>query len=210
MKHYFLLIIVLFIFSCNLFAQKKLLKEYDVDNIHTLYIDSNDIFQIKLETSQTDKIIMYTQIDGETYENTLLHTETIEGILKITTGHTPDFIPFNDKLSAHKILSIVLEITLPEGLNLDVYSTLASVNAQGDYNQIRINLGRGGCHLSDFRFRESLLINTISGNIELETKNAEVHAQSRNGSVVIPKRMTGIKTINLQSIDGDITVIDSQ
>lgn len=207
---YHSLFILLLVFSGNLLAQKKLFKEYDVGNTHTLFIESDDIFQIKLSTAQTNKITIYTQIEGETFESTLLHTEIVEGVLKITTGRTPDFVPFNDKLSAHKVLSVVVEIILPEGLALDVYSTLASVEAQGDYNQVRINLGRGGCHLSSFRFRESVHINTISGNIMVETKKATVLAQSRNGTVVVSEGMTGSNTMHLQSIDGNITVIKSQ
>lgn len=207
---YHSLFILLLVFSGNLLAQKKLFKEYDVGNIHTLFIESDDIFQIKLSTAQTNKITIYTQIEGETFESTLLHTEIVEGVLKITTGRTPDFVPFNDKLSAHKVLSVVVEIILPEGLALDVYSTLASVEAQGDYNQVRFNLGRGGCHLSSFRFRESVHINTISGNITVETKKTTVLAQSRNGTIVISEGMTGTNTIYLQSIDGNITVIKSQ
>jgi len=210
MKYYFFFFTLLVAFPSTTFAQKKLFKEYDVGSTHTLYIDSDEIFQIKVTTSQTDKIEIYTQIEGETFESTLLHTVLKDGTLKITTGRTPDFIPFNDKLSAHKVLSIVLDITLPEGLTLDVYSTLASVEVQGAYNQIRVNLEKGRCYLSSFRFRESVYINTISGNIDLETKNVNIDAQSRNGTVVIPKGMTGAKTLYLQSIDGDITVINSQ
>ncbi|WP_299680123.1 hypothetical protein [uncultured Dokdonia sp.] len=207
---FFFFCLLLVTFPKSLCAQKKLFKEYDVSDTHSLYIESDAIFKIKLTTSQTDKIAIYTQIDGETYESTLLHTEIVDGVLKVTTGRTPDFIPFNDKLSAHKILSIVLEITLPEGFTIDIYSTLASVEAQGNYNKIRANLGSGGCYLSGIRFRESVYINTISGNIELETKKATIQAQSRNGTIVIPKGMTGIKIVRLQSIDGDITVINSQ
>ncbi|MFC4633672.1 hypothetical protein ACFO3O_07125 [Dokdonia ponticola] len=208
MKYYSVFILFL-VFSGSLSAQKKLFKEYDARDTRTVFVESDDIFQIKFTTAQTDKITIYTQIEGETFESTLLHTEIVEGVLKITTGRTPDFVPFNDKLSAHKVLSIVIEIILPEGLSIDVYSTLASVNAQGSYDQVRINLGRGGCYLSSFRFRESVYINTISGNITVETKNSEIIAQSRNGNVVISEGMTGRDTIHLQSIDGDITVIKS-
>lgn len=209
MKYYFLFILFV-VFSGSLFAQKKLFKEYDVSDTDTVFIESDEIFQIKFTTAQTDKIAIYTQIEGETFENALLHTEIVNGVLKITTGYTPDFVPFNDKLSAHKILSIVLEVILPEGLVIDVYSTLASVYAQGNYKKARINLGRGGCYLSNFRFRESVYINTISGNIVVETTNTKILAQSRNGNIDIAKAMIGVKTMHLQSIDGDITVINSQ
>lgn len=209
MKYYSVFILFL-VFSASLSAQKRLFKAYDARDTHTVFVESDDIFQIKFTTAQTDNITIYTQIEGETFESTLLHTEIVEGVLKITTGRTPDFAPFNDKLSAHKVLSIVIEIIVPEGLSIDVYSTLASVKAQGDYDQVRVNLGRGGCHLSSFRFRESVHINTISGNITIETKNAKILAQSRNGNVVISKGITGVRTIELQTMDGDISVIKSQ
>jgi len=209
MKYYSLFILIL-VFSESMFAQKKLFKTYDAGDIHTVFVESDDIFQIKCTTAQTNTITIYTQIDGETFESTLLHSEIVDGVLKITTGRTPDFVPFNDKLSAHKVLSIVLEVILPEGLSIDVYSTLASVHAAGGYDQVRVNLGRGSCHLSSFRFRESVAINTIVGNITIETKNAKILAQSRNGNVVISKGITGVKTMELQTIEGDITVIKSQ
>jgi hypothetical protein len=209
MKHIYLFILF-FIFSGSLFGQKKLFKEYDAKGIETLFIESDEIFQIKLIASQTDKISIYTVIEGETFESSLLNTKLVEKQLKITTGRTPDFIPFNDKLSAHKILSIVLEITIPEYMTVDVYSALASVEASGNYKNVRINLDRGGCEFSNFRFRESAHINTISGNIYIETTEVQIVAQSRNGNIVIPYGMTGNHAIHLNSIHGDITVENSQ
>ncbi|MEP0266746.1 hypothetical protein [Dokdonia sp.] len=209
MKHIYLFILFL-VFSGSLFGQKKLFKEYDAKGIETLFIESDEIFQIKLTTSQTDKISIYTVIEGETFESSLLNTKRIEKQLNITTGRTPDFIPFNDKLSAHKILSIVLEITIPEYMTIDIYSALASVEASGNYKNVRINLDRGGCQFSNFSFRESAYINTISGNIHIRTTQVQIVAQSRNGNIVIPYGMTGDHAIHLKSIHGDITVENSQ
>ncbi len=207
MKHLFLSILLLSSFF--VLGQKRLLQSYDVNNIHSLYIDSDEIFQIKITSTATDQITIHTQIDGETFESSLLNTKIEEGVLYISTGYTPDFTPFNDKLSAHKILSIVLEITIPEDMNLDINSTLASMEGAGSFGNISINLGRGGCRFFDFRFRESATIHTISGPIYIETENAEITAQSRNGNVVIPVDVTGIKALHLKSIHGDITVKNS-
>ncbi len=210
MKHTYLFILLYVVFTSNLLSQKRLFKEYDAQGIESISIDSDEIFQIRLISSKTDKIRIYTIIEGETFETSLLHSKLTEDQLEITTGRTPDFVPFNDKLSAHKILSIVLEITIPEGLTIDIYSALASVELTGRYDVLRINLDRGGCQLLDFRFRESVQISTISGNIFVDTIGAKILAQSRNGNVVISNSIQGNRIMQLKSIHGDITVENSQ
>lgn len=205
----YLLLSTFLLSSFFIYGQKRLLQTYDVNDIQSLYINSDEIFQIKITSTVTDQITIRTQIEGETFESSLLNSKIEDRTLHITTGYTPDFIPFNDKLSAHKILSIVLEITLPEYMNINVNSSLASIEGIGSYGNVSINLGRGTCRLFDFRFRESATIHTISGPIYIETENAEITAQSRNGNVVIPVGVTGIKALHLKSIHGDITVKNS-
>ncbi|RMB63247.1 hypothetical protein EAX61_02305 [Dokdonia sinensis] len=196
--------------SAQLSAQKQMMQSYADSEITGVYINSNEIFEIRLTAKPVSDITVTTLIEGETFESSLLQTVVDDGILKITTGRTPDFIPFNDKLSAHKVLSIVLEITLPEGLDVDVYSTLAGVDGTGRFGQVQMNLGRGGCRLEEFRFRESGKINTLTGSITIATKTTTVTAQSRNGTVVIPKSFPTGEGLMLQSVDGDITVRKSE
>ena len=160
------LLLLVFLFPLVLFAQKRIEKTYDAQGIQTLYINSDAIFKITISAKAVDEITIYTIIDGETFESSLLHTNIVDDRLEISTGRTPDYRPFNDKLSAHKVLSIELEIVIPEHINLDIKSTLAAVNLIGVYDKLTVNLGRGGFMGSDIRFRESV-INTISGNVTL-------------------------------------------
>tara|TARA_R110002051_G_scaffold4229_5_gene22686 strand:+ start:4324 stop:4926 length:603 start_codon:yes stop_codon:yes gene_type:complete len=196
--------------ACSeILGQKMLEQSFHDENIKALYINSDEVFEIHLSTSQNDHITVGTRIDGETFESSILKTRIDNNTLKIETGRTPDFEPFNDKLSAHKVLSIVLFISLPEGLDLDIFSTLASVDAQGRFGRVQINLGRGGCRLVDFRFRESATINTLSGAIHVEVDSAEVYAQSRKGNVVIPAGFSEGYPLVLKSIHGDIILTKS-
>jgi len=187
-------------------AQKQVSKTYDAHDLTAITIDSDDIFKIEIQTEKTDQIILTTQIDGESYESTLLNTAIIDHNLQITTGKTPGFTPFNDKLSAHKVLSIVLKISLPEGIDLYINSALAAVQIAGSIGNLYCSLGRGGCELTDIRFRESINIATISGNIYIKTPPAQINAQSRNGKVVIPQDLAGNKSVTLETIYGDILV----
>ena len=208
MKHFLFVMVVFVSTVCS--AQKQLMQSYSNPEISGVYINSNEVFEIRLNAQPVSGITVTTLIEGETFESSLLQTVVEDGILKITTGRTPDFIPYNDKLSAHKVLSIVLEITVPEGLDIDIYSTLASVDGKGKFGKVQMNLGRGGCRLEEFRFRESAQINTLTGSINIATETTSVIAQSRNGVVVIPKGFPVGKDLTLQSIQGDITVRKSE
>lgn len=207
MKFHFTFLLVLFA-SC-LTAQKRQSQTYDTLEIRQLYINSNEIFKIRVSAVKTDHITVHTIIDGETYASTLLNSTIENGILKITTGKTPDYKPFNDKLSAHKVMAIELEIIVPECLNLTVYSKLASLDTYGTFGQVHIDLGRGHFIGEEFRFRESATINTISGSISLDIDKAKIVAKSRNGNLKISPDIPIGTPLNLESIHGNITVVKS-
>lgn len=199
-------LLLLILIPYCLFAQKRSEQTFDRQDIKTLLINSNAIFKISITAQPVQDISIQTITDGETYESSLLHTKIIDQRLEITTGRTPDFTPFNDKLSAHKVLSIELDITIPQDFNIDIYSTLAEVSLKGRYKELQINLGRGGLIGRDIRFRESV-INTISGNVALTTKRADVTASSRNGEVIINSNLNEGPICSVESIYGDIEVL---
>ena len=201
--------ILFMLVTMSLYAQKRLTQTYDSTAIKELYIHSNEIFKIKITTGEVREITVATIIDGETFASTMLNTSTNDGVLKITTGKTPDYIPFNDKLAAHKVLAIELEIIIPIGLDVSIYSTLASVDTYGKLGQVRIDLGRGHFKGEEFRFRESGKINTISGSIYISSNLVNVTAQSRNGKVDIPPTQAEGPLLAIKSIHGDVTVVKS-
>jgi len=201
--------LLLFLPATAAIAQKRLSQTYDATSIKELYINSNEIFEITMTAADTDQITVHTIIDGEIFASTLLNTTTANNVLNITTGKTPDYEPFNDKLSAHKVMAIELEITVPVGLDISVYSTLAGVDTHGAFGEVHIDLGRGHFKGEGFRFRESATINTISGSIHLDTDKAKVTAQSRNGTIVVSPKITMGSPLTLESIHGDITIVKS-
>lgn len=204
-----ILIILSFFTVTPLVAQKRLSQTYEAGAVNELYIKSNEIFEIRITAAPTDQITIQTVIEGETFASTLVTSRIENGILKITTGKTPDYIPFNDKLSAHKVMAIELEIVVPIGLSIWVYSTLASLDTYGELGQVRVDLGRGHFVGEKFRFRESAHINTISGNVSIEVYKATTTASSRNGSVIIASEIKAGLPLSIESIDGNISLYKS-
>lgn len=201
--------ILLLLITISTMAQKRLSQTYDASGIEELYINSNEIFQINISAIETEQITINTVIDGEVFASTLLNSVIEQKTLKITTGNTPDYVPFNDKLSAHKVIAITLEVSIPLGTDLSIYSTLANVATDGSFGEVRVDLDRGRFVGTTFRFRESANINTLDGSITLHTAQARLSVQSRRGTIEIPDKMTAGPVLNVKSIDGNITVVKS-
>lgn len=202
-----LLTILTFLLTfASVIAQKRLSQRYDAEGIKELYINSNEIFEVRINAAFTDQITVNTIIEGETFASTLVNSKIENGVLKITTGKTPDYIPFNDKLSAHKVMAIELEIVVPIGLDIWVYSTLASLDTYGELGQVRVDLGRGHFKGEGFRFRESAQINTISGSVSIELEAARIEANSRNGTVSIATTINPGLPLAIETIDGNISL----
>ena len=199
------LLLLLLIPMC-VFAQKRGEQTYDIQDITAIHIESDIIFKITITAQSTQEIQLNTMVDGETYASTIVHSKVIDDRLEIYTGRTPDFTPFNDKLSAHKVLSIELEISVPEGIDININSTLAEVHLEGSYGTLQINLGRGGLIGREIRFRESI-INTISGHVTLSLDKANVSASSRNGLKKIDHIFNQGPQCTIESIHGDIEVL---
>ncbi|MEH6408043.1 MAG: hypothetical protein V7767_12240, partial [Leeuwenhoekiella sp.] len=124
------------------------------------------------------------------------------------SGRMPDFEAIDDKLAAHKVISVVLTIKIPENFELWVDSALASVWANGTFNFINCNLTGGDCRLKNFR--GSGIVNTITGNIYVNTFDSEIVAHSRNGNLTIDNMAGATNNLKLTSIDGDISVTQSK
>lgn len=196
------------IFLCvplSITAQKDIQKRIDATGLKGVFIDTDAVFKIDIDTQKSNEIIIESGIEGETFETVTLETEVSNKLLVITSGRAFDFEAIDDKLAAHKVMSITLKITMPPHLEFWVDSTLASVWANGDYKYINFNLSSGNCKLTNFS--ASGIINTESGNITAQIKDTQVEANTRNGKQIIENNDSGSYSLRLRSIDGNIVVM---
>lgn len=208
MKKLLSVFITLFFFIHS-HAQKKIERSYIATELTGISIHSDQIFEIHITTHTRPEILLSAQIDGEIYAETLLKSKIEDHTLQITTGLTPDFKDFNDKLAAHKVISIVLHLTIPEDTDVNINSVLAQVHLEGQYGRLQFKLGRGGIEGRGLRFRESDL-HTIAGAVHLVLAKASVQAYSRNGTVFIADLLPQGPFINIRSIHGNIEVLQLQ
>ncbi|TYB76004.1 hypothetical protein ES677_07175 [Bizionia gelidisalsuginis] len=198
-------IILLFLFiSLQLSAQKKVEETFSATAINNVVINGNYIFKIDLQTRRSNSIHLITKIEGEyTPEITVAH-EIKDSTLYIGSVFRPSFALHNDKLSAHKVVSIEIVLEIPEGLKVYLKSDIGSAKIKGKYAFITAELSQGNCFLNNFI--GSGLINTINGNVTIETNYAQVKAHTKYGTLTKESLIYGDNTIEINSINGDINL----
>jgi len=171
-------------------------------SITAIQIDANSCFQVLLRTVGSDEISIEAQMDGE-YSNDLDLTLAEQGnTLLISAGFRPEFKNHNDKLSAHKVVSIALNISIPEWKNVTLFGTNTRVIVDGNYTKLHISLADGSCELNNIA--KITTVKTQSGNIIVHEKAAQIRAESKYGSVSnnpIPK---GLNEYQLNTVTGNI------
>jgi len=200
-----LVVVVIFLMgSCIVNAQKMVVKTVENPNISYIQIDGNNCFSLALETVDIPKTTVAASIDGEYLQDLLVNVKQEGATVLVSAGFQPNFVFPNDKLSAHKVISISLKISIPKNLDVTVYGNSTNVVARGDYAKLKISLSDGKCIL-DGR-GENVMINTQSGNIELITTNAQIIASTKYGKIKREMLASGDDHFTLNSVTGNISI----
>lgn len=199
------ILILICVFTTALVAAQRDTREIiNAEKIERIHIKSDEVYLINITTSENDQIVISTHSEGEYYNEIALETSVNNEELIINTSYPQELTSGYDKLSAHKVFSLEVELEIPEGMEVTVYSNIASLQATGKFKSIFAELKQGYCEL--LKFSGTAIINTFSGYILVETRSGLIDAKSRNGKVEIPDFLPGRNPIKLTSIDGDIKV----
>lgn len=184
------------------------MKQYDDSHLSTVSISGNTLFKISISTKKEKKIDLLLQVEGEHNEQVVLQSYSRQDTLFVESTYQPLFVNPDDKLSAHKKISIELTVFVPEQFNISITSNIASVFSKGSYNNFISELLNGNFTASNFS--GDLLVNTIHGNINVETDFAQLKLQTKNGTIIQEIINSGSNQISLHSINGNIMVTKTQ
>lgn len=201
---YFKAFLVLF-FSHLIIAQNTSIKQIRADQIKEISVDGNQLFLIDVKTSSSNIISINSIVDGE-FENEYQIVTSINGdTLYIKLEQIAFTEIADDKRNAHKVIAARLLLEIPQKKNLSIESDIGSVILNGSFNSISIQLQQGYCNLKGNT--KKALINTIDGNINIQTDDANVvSAATNNGKVNIYPFKVKSSLYNLKSINGDISI----
>ena len=197
----------LFLWLCffsliNLHGQKVVKKAFIGPRTESIHIDSQYCYQVELSTVKTNEVQVTASIEGE-YAKDLLVTITESGTtVLISVGFHPNFINPNDKLSAHKVISIALSISLPEYKEVHIFGTNSNVSVSGKYEKMDVKLANGRCILDNVV--DNVVVNTQKGDIVLKTSHGNIAAKSTYGKVYQEAIPAGHNQYSLNTVEGNI------
>ncbi|TAI47783.1 hypothetical protein [Flagellimonas allohymeniacidonis] len=197
-----LLLVFLILGYGNLAAQKQLRKTILNDRTTSVIINSENCYQISLETIKGTELRVEAAIEGEYSKDLVIKLEEQGTSILVSAGFQPGFLFPNDKLSAHKVISISLHIHIPEFKQVKVYGTNTNVQAKGNYSDLSITLDDGECRITNVG--ENVDVVTQKGNIWLNAISGIVQANSAYGQVFPSPIPTGDNRYVLNTKEGNI------
>ena len=196
-------IYLLFLFVVNLLSAQKVVKKSIINpDIEVVNLDVSDIYQISVNTVIGNEMFVQASIDGEYSKEILLNVDHSGNTLFVNSGFFTNFIKPNDKLSAHKVMSVALSVSLPEHKRVHIYGTECNVTAKGNYDTITITLSDGRCALVNLQGIAK--VTTQSGNISILADSGKINALSKYGSIGKNNIPLGDTFYDLRTVTGDI------
>ncbi|MEM7486587.1 MAG: hypothetical protein AAF348_15370 [Bacteroidota bacterium] len=183
-------------------GQKLVKKAFITPETQFIQVDSQNCYKLSVTTSEQEEVSVAASIEGEYSKDLLVAIEQKGATVLISTGFQPNFTNPNDKLSAHKVISIELNISLPEYKEVSIYGTNCNVLAEGNYKRLNVKLADGTCTLENIL--ETVEVNTQKGNIFLSTFDGDITAKSIYGEVVRETIPKGDNVFVLNTVEGNI------
>lgn len=189
-------------------AQKVIKKKLPGNGFQFVQIDTKNCFQAEIVSSPGMAIEVEARIEGEYSNDLVIRLEEEGDNIAIGAEFQPSFQDPNDKLSAHKVVSIDLKVKIPNSTDVQVYGTSCNVALRGSFHNLEVVLNDGDCTLN--QVRENVLVTTQSGNIQLNILQGQIKAATRYGEIyrdAIPK---GRNRYELNTISGNINLIHTK
>lgn len=187
-----------------LHAQRSSLRTFPAEELTKLHIDAEQIFEVILESVKGDELQVAVEIEGE-YQNDMTLAAKSEGSTLFLQGvFLPSFEDPNDKLSAHKVLSVRLKVAVPQHLYTEVAGMSTRVVARGYFEDLSIRTAKGPVLLEGpYGF---VRVKTSQGTIRAWNFSGSVTASSSYGEVHRGEVPKGRSAIVLESVSGDIYI----
>jgi len=162
-------------------TQKVVQNTFDARAIRLVELKAEYCYEVRVSTHK-EKTVEITYIaQGEYQDEVYVSVSEENEVLRLTSGFAPLSGGFNDKLSVHKVVSLALEITVPENIQIDLNGDRTGIFISGNHKMVRSHTDNGETHIADYS--GDLEASSYKGNITLITATGTVRAESRYGKV---------------------------
>ncbi|WP_040559598.1 DUF4097 family beta strand repeat-containing protein [Kordia algicida OT-1] len=188
------------LFTTACFAQKITQQTITIDGIEEIRINTEKIFQLNIFSTNDPFIKIETSMEGEYYQDVNVITATKNKQLQLSCELAEGFQMPNDKLSAHKVFSIKMNLYLPKKLKVQLEGYETQVYIKGNYQKFLAVLLSGNVTLEDFSAEAK--IQSKKGNIHLTNKKQLDFETKKPQEIIFYKNG---KRIELKANNGKIT-----
>jgi len=190
----------LMILTTACFAQKVTQQTIAIHEIEEIRINTDKIFQLNIFNTNDNVVKIETKMEGEYYRDINVTTATKNKQLRLSCEFAEGFELPNDKLSAHKVFSITMNLYLPKKLKVQLEGDETQVYVKGNYKKFWSVLISGNYILDDF-FAEAK-IQSKKGNIHYTKKKLPVFETKTTKEIIFYENG---KKVELKASNGKIT-----
>lgn len=140
--------------------------------LEKIIVEASDFIQVEVYTHQKDSVFVYWESDGEYAPYLDLQLIQKNQSFKISGYKSLWFPDYDDKLSAHKIIAQSLQLYMPAGRSLEVYTDKAAIEITGAYQSVSAQNISGNIRLLSFTGNAQIL--SFTGDIEIDVKQANI------------------------------------
>lgn len=157
----------------------KTLKELDLRGVT---IDMRFIQGLKLTTHASDEVALSTQSEGEYQLQYVVVTQHEDRWLTVYPQRVPAFNTPNDKLSAHKVIAMTLEMQIPEAIVVEIEATRGAIDISGRYRELKVQLDEGSLKMT--HRAEQSVIKTKGASVFLNVDSGMIESNTETGRVI--------------------------
>ena len=200
--------LLLFVFTMNAVGQKKVEKVFPSSGISSMEIQGLNAYKIIVFAKKTDHVRIQAQMNGE-YRNELYVVANVEEhTLNVKAEFSPSFDMPDDKLSAHKVISVRIIVEVPEYLEVLVLGADTEVDVSGKYNQVKTKTRSGTTRFYDVE--GDLDAYSFQGDIRYKSSGGNIKASSKFGKVINRGVSSGNSLISLKTVHGNIYISQNE
>lgn len=192
------------LFVTALSAQKVTEKVLNADGLKVVALNTENVFELTVSTAKVSEAMVTASFEGEFTNDLFITTEEHTGHLNIGIDFSPLFVKNDDKLAAHKHISVSMSVVLPENVELIINGTSTLTHISGVYSNLQLYIYDGDCHINGVKGPGNLV--TFSGNIFADAYSGNVNATSDYGKVVVNPAVQNSFLLSIHSVKGNISV----
>lgn len=185
-------------------SQKVVEKLFPLFETTSFQINAENCYKLRVSTHSLQEVLVKASMEGE-YQNDIIITSKHEGAtFFLETAFHKLFNNPNDKLSAHKIVSVFLDIVLPKGTSVKLLGGTTSINISGEYDKMEVVNMDENIILDSVK--GNISVKSFSGNVFLNAELGNVEANSKFGTVYSKTILKGGSNFVLNTVNGNIYI----